>query len=323
MAALFSKFQKPVSRLAWWPALLWAALSGAAETNTYSPPAGSPSVTLPLEFKRGHFVVPAQVSGSNSVWLMLDSGFSITMVDPKLAQILNLKQIGHTTIAGIAGEEQADVFEGFPFDFAGATYLPHRVATLPSEAKKRSRRLEGILGSGFFRRFVLEIDPKAKTLKLHDPKAYNYAGSAEVIALRLRNSAPVVDAAINIPGRPPIQGRFEIDTGCDGGLCLGHDFVEANHLLETGGQARDGGRTGVGGDAQTRIGSVPQLQLGRLTVNKPEVNFFLQGSPVDRGHAGHIGIDILRQFKIVFDYSRQQMFLESYAPAKAGGSVLQ
>jgi len=314
---LFSKFQKnPVSRLAWWPALLWAALSGAAETNTVTPAAGPSSVTLPLELKRGHFVVPAQVSGSNSVWLMLDSGFSITMIDPKLAQMLSLKQIGHTTITGIAGEEQADVFEGVPFDFAGATYLPHRVAALPSEAKKRSRRLEGILGSGFFRRFVLEIDPRTKTIKLHDPKTYNYAGSGEVLPLRLRNSAPVVEAAIIIPGRPPIQGRFEIDTGCDGGLCLGHDFVEANHLLEPEGEVRKGGRTGVGGDAQTRIGYVPQLQLGRLTVNKPEVNFFLQGSPVDRGHAGHIGVEVLRQFRIVFDYARQRMLLESYAPPK-------
>jgi hypothetical protein len=31
---------------------------------------------------------------------------------------------------------------------------------------------------------------------------------------------------------------------------------------------------------------------------------------VDRGLAGHIGLEALRQFKVIFDYSRRQMILE-------------
>ena len=73
------------------------------------------------------------------------------------------------------------------------------------------------------------------------------------------------------------------------------------------------GRIGVGGDAQTKVGSVPQLQLGRLTVDKPEANYFLKGSPVERHLAGHIGMEVLRQFRIIFDYSRQRMILEPYS----------
>ena len=256
-------------------------------------------------------IVPARVNGSNSVWLMLDTGFSISTIDPRLAEALKLRRIGHTTIAGIAGEEQADVFEGVVFDFAGASYLPRRVAALPSEKKKRSRRMEGILGAGFFRRFVVEIDPKAKVIRLHNPKDYKYSGPGEILRFQFRNSTPVIDAIINIPGRPSIRGRFEIDTGCDGGLCLGHDFVESNKLLPAAGRVQGGGRAGVGGDAETKVGSVPELQLGRLTVKKPEANFFLQGSPVEGNLAGHIGIGVLRQFRMVFDYSRQQLILES------------
>jgi predicted aspartyl protease len=241
---------------------------------------------------------------------MLDTGFSISVVDPRLADLLKLKRTGKTTIAGIAGEEQADVYEGAVFDFAGASYSPRRVTALPSDKNKRRRRMEGILGAGFFRRFVVELDPKGKTIQLHDPKTYEYSGPGESLPINLRNTTPVVEASINIPGRPSVRGRFEIDTGCDGGLCLGHDFVEANKLLEAGGQIQRGGRTGVGGDAQTKVGSVPQLQLGRLTVDKPEANFFLTGSPVERHLAGHIGMEVLRQFKVIFDYSRQRMILE-------------
>ena len=308
-AAFLSERQKPLTWLWLGRALLFSALSGTAQPNNLSP-ANQQTVSLPLEFKRGHMFISAQVNGSNSVWLMLDTGFTITVIDPKLADLLKLKQVGKTTIAGISGAEQAEVFAGPAFDFSGASYVPRRVATLPSEKRKRSRRMEGILGAGFFRRFVVEIDPKARTIKLHEPKDFKYSGTGEVLPFRLRNSTPVVEASINIPGRPPISGRFEIDTGCDGGLCLGHDFVEANKLLEAAGQIRGGGRTGVGGDAQTKTGSVPQLQLGRLTVNKPEANFFLEGSPVEHGNAGHIGMEVLRQFKMVFDYAGQQLILE-------------
>lgn len=288
-------------------------LAAVAASNAATGPEGT---RLHFDFKRGHIILPAQVDGSNSVWFMLDTGFSITVVDPRLAELLKLRRMGQTTIVGIAGEERADLFAGPAFDFAGARYAPRRVAALPSDNHKRSRRLEGILGAGFLRRFVVEIDPHAQTITLHEPKDYHYTGPGEVVPLKLRNSTPVVEAAINLPGRPPVRGQFEIDTGCDGGLCLGHDFVEANGLQEAGGPTQGGSRSGIGGDAQINVGSVPQLQLGRLTVDKPEANFFQQGSPVEGGYAGHIGMGVLRQFRIIFDYSREQLMLE---PPSASG----
>jgi hypothetical protein len=66
----------------------------------------------------------------------------------------------------------------------------------------------------------------------------------------------------------------------------------------------------VGGGATTRNGHWPELQIGALRIAKPDIDFFLEGSPVDRGLAGHIGMGVLKNFKIIFDYSRRQMILE-------------
>ena len=103
------------------------------------------------------------------------------------------------------------------------------------------------------------------------------------------------------------------DTGCDDGLCLGRDFVDSQQL---GGEegTRGGTKQGVGGGARIREGTVAQLQLGRLTVEKPPVNFFTEGSPAGKGCAGHIGMAALRHFKVIFDYSRRRMILESSGP---------
>ena len=49
--------------------------------------------------------------------------------------------------------------------------------------------------------------------------------------------------------------------------------------------------------------------MGKLVVEKPSANMFLEGSPVDAPLAGHIGWELLKEFQIVFDYSRRQMIL--------------
>ena len=66
----------------------------------------------------------------------------------------------------------------------------------------------------------------------------------------------------------------------------------------------------MGGDAATREGHLPKLQLGRFTLENLPANFFTEGSPVAAGLAGHIGMGTLRKFTVIFDYSRKRMILE-------------
>src|SRR3989442_1782613 len=233
-------------------------------------------------------MVSARVNGSEPASVMIDTGYSINMLSPELVEALGLKRSGHITIVGIAGEERAKVYDGATFDLGGATYSPRRVAALPASYQKRWRKRDGVLGAGFFRRFVVEVDPSAKSFTLHEPETFRYSGEGEIIPFKFKDSTPVVDGAIVLLDRDPVQGRFEIDTGCDGGLCLGSDFVEANQLVESSGATKSSGRSGVGGDTQTRIGRVAKFRLGSQMIEKPLTNFFLEGSPVGDGLAGHI-----------------------------------
>ena len=184
------------------------------------------------------------------------------------------------------------------------------VAALPASYQRHWRKRDGVVGAGFFRRFVVEIDPKAKKVLLHEPESFRYSGLGQIVPFKFQQATPIVEGAIILPDRAPVEGRFEIDTGCDGGLCLGSDFVEANHLVESSEKTESSSRRGVGGDTRTKIGRVPKFRLGNQFIEKPLTNFFLEGSPVDHDLAGHIGMDIFRRFKVIFDYSRERMILE-------------
>lgn len=274
----------------------------------------TPLTTLSINTSRDRIMVPVTLNGSNGLSFMLDTGFSMTMIHPDLAEPLKLRRTGEITIAGIAGEERAPTYEGAIFEIGGVKYEPRRVAALASDTNRRRRR-DGILGSGLFRQFVIEIDFARKQLALYAPTNFAYAGKGEVIPLRFRRfgTTPIIDGTINTTTNgTPIRGEFEIDTGCDSGICLGQHFIEANHLLDDA-ETRGGGKFGVGGGAKTRSGHLPQLQLGSTRIDKPQTDFFIEGSPVDRPLAGHIGIGVLQRFKVIFDYSRRQMILEPRA----------
>ena len=279
----------------------------AAETKTN---AASSVVRVPLEIRHGAASVMARVNDSQPLAFKLDTGFGVTAIHPELVASLGLKRAGTLSINGIAGKEEADWYAGATFDFAGEKYSPRRVAVIPSDAQRPRRERDGILGSSFFRRFVVEIDPKQKLVTLHDPGQFNYIGHGEIIPLQFRRDTPIVEAAFKFPDQAPVVARYEIDSGCDGALCLGHDFVESNRLDELALPRRNGSRSGVGGSVATHEGRLPEFQLGAQKLTNVSANFFAKGSPVDPGLAGHIGLGVLREFKVIFDYSRRRMILE-------------
>lgn len=281
----------------------------AAETKTNE--AASVVARVPLELRRGAAFVKVRVNDSEPLAFKLDTGFGVTTIHPELAETLSLKPAGRLTINGIAGAEQADWLSGASFQFGGTKYSPRRIARIPSDASRPRRQGDGILGAGFFRRFVVELDTAGKAMTLHDPVQFNYTGKGEIIPLQFRRDTPTVEATIHLPDREPLRARYEIDSGCDGALCLGHDFVKTNQLDDAAAHKRDSSRTGVGGSVDTHETRLPQIQLGTRRLDNVEANFFREGSPVDDDLAGHIGMGVLREFKVILDYSRRRMILES------------
>jgi predicted aspartyl protease len=265
-------------------------------------------VVLTYQSRRGHVMVPARLNGSNALSLLLDTGYDMTMLHPDYVQSAALRRTGRISIVGIAGEAPAGVFEGPAFDFGGVTWKPRRIAAFPPDNEGRSRRRDGVLGSGFFRRFVVEIDSRTKTITLREPDSYVYSGDGEILPLTFKGTTPIVDASFRLPDQSEVKAQLELDTGCDGALCLGKPFVDAHQLVPTNSFARTA--SGVGGSTRTRTGHLPQLQLGRLVIKKPSADFFLEGSPVDPPLAGHIGWELLRDFKVIFDYTRKRVILE-------------
>lgn len=271
--------------------------------------------TVPAKFNHGRVILPASVNGAGPFSFLLDTACTIPTLHPELVDELSLQPRGSVRIHGIAGIERAPTYRNVAFDLKGATYRPRRVAAIPSERSESRRRRDGVIGSSFFEQFVVEINGPAETVRLHSPTNFNYLGKGEMLEFRFLAEIPVIKGTIVYPDRPPIETKFEIDTGCDSGLCLGDHFVNEHRLLEAA-EGRADRKFGVGGSTRTHNGSVPLLELGKLKVQKPQADFFLEGSPVDKPLAGHIGAGIFQRYNVIFDYPRKRIIIEAQPSAR-------
>ena len=210
----------------WARALRMFSLVTLSSSLTLPTHASEPIARVHFSSSRERVMVPVRMNGSNGLSFLLDTGYGITMIHPELAEPLQLRRAGQITIAGIAGDEKAPTFEGAVIDIGGAKYEPRRVAALTSESSRRRRR-DGILGSGLFRQFVIEIDFAGKQLSLYAPSNFTYGGKGEVIPMRFRRggTTPIISASVPGTNNVLIPAEYEIDTGCDSSICLGHDFI--------------------------------------------------------------------------------------------------
>ena len=274
----------------------------------FSSAAESLVASIPVKLLHNRILLTAKINEKGSFTLLLDSGCTVPTLHPNLVDDLGLEASGRVRIQGIAGLERAPTYRNVVIDFGDAQYKPRRVASVPSE-REHSRRRDGVIGSGFLETFVVEYRPKEKVLKLHSPSAFEYNGKGEIIPFRLREEIPVIEASLQLPNGASLKGEFEVDTGCDSGVCLGEHFVRKNNLIEDlAGKKSE--KFGIGGKVETLDARIPVFRIGGREFKNTQSDLFLDGSPVDEPLAGHIGMGLLGRTSVILDYARKRIILE-------------
>jgi hypothetical protein len=264
--------------------------------------------TIPVKHQHNRILLTAKINDKGPFSLLLDTGCTVPTLHPTLIDELGLEPSGRVRIQGIAGLERAPTYRNVVVDLGEAQYKPRRVASVPSE-REHSRRRDGVIGSGFFETFVVEYSPKEKVLKLHTPAAFEYKGNGESVPFRLREEIPVIEASLQLPNGSTLKGEFEVDTGCDSGVCLGEHFVRKHNLIEDlAGKKSE--KFGIGGKVETLDARIPVFRIAGREFKNTQSDLFLDGSPVDEPLAGHIGMGLLGRATVIFDYTGKRMILE-------------
>jgi hypothetical protein len=302
-------------------ALVLLALGTCVFTPSHQVPSAAKSiVTIPADVTSyGLIFVRTRINNSQPLSFALDSGASFPVViDSRRARDLGLKLQGNLTLEGGAGAGTFEVAmtSGVSVSFGGLELSGQTAAVfaLGSLEAIAGRPLDGLIGRDLFTRYVVEIDYLGKKISLYAPQTYTYSGTGESIPIALRGDYLFVPAKIGLPGRPPLEGQFLVDTG--GGFVtaiLNAPFARSRGVpAPTQGAVLDSSLSGLGGQISLHVCRATSFALGKLAIREPVI-YVSQ----DRGGAlatadfdGVIGGEILRRFKVIFDYSRRRLILE-------------
>ncbi len=297
---------------------------------------GRNALKIPFRLYSNHVYMHVAVNGSAPLWFLLDTGAG-NIIDDRRAQALGLK-LGSPgrTIGSGEGEVDYAYARDIKYVLSGVTVTKQRFAVVKLSGVEEcsnsvevdrqgeiSRRLQplmgdqrqpldGVLGNEFFKLFVVEIDYGTQSISLYDPGSYKYDGQGEVIPLEIEGHI-FIRAPLKSSKSGVIPGRFLIDTGAMTALMLNRPFVEKSGLMPPADQTRPFELCGIGGGSPARIGTLESLRLGSIEVKNP-ITIFSEaraGSLASEDYDGMIGNATLRHFKVVFDYSRKRMILES------------
>ncbi|HKV99866.1 MAG TPA: carboxypeptidase regulatory-like domain-containing protein [Vicinamibacterales bacterium] len=286
-------------------------------------PSGPPPIPretcVPVDMSRGVMIVRARLNdyATEPVWMILDSGASVTVVAEALATARGMD-------VRPAGEMQSGIGEGrarlgriprLSMHIAGAQIDTTTAVTLPlgSDFGVIDHAVDGVLGSEVFLKFVVRIDYATASVRFFDPGTFDYKGPGVPVPITLAGNSPEVRVQVEAGGRP-LAATVEVDTGSDGTVGLNRPFVDANHLLD-GRPTVAGYAMGVGGEASMTIGRIDALRLGPFIFANPVVGFSRasQGNTASKSRDGIMGAAILHRFTLYLDYPHRRIILEPNA----------
>jgi predicted aspartyl protease len=273
---------------------------------------GSPtSTSLPFKLVDGRIFVNVSINGEGPFAFLFDTGGNAT-VSTDVAEQLKLPS-GETETGTGTGEKpitavNTTVRELQIGDLRMSNVAFHVISLSDAPAVFGKQPVDGIIGLPILERLVVKIDYERNRLEFTLPSAYTPRDSGTTIHFERVRYVPLIHATLD-----GIPGIFGVDTGARLSLLLYGPFVDQNNLRAKY-HPEVSGVTGwgLGGPIRSQVARGKLFVMGNLEVHDPLVRMSLQTSGVLTASdtSGLIGPDILSQFNITLDYSRQSITLE-------------
>lgn len=188
---------------------------------------------------------------------------------------------------------------------------------------KMGKTIHGVIGYDILKNLIVEIDYRKKKIRFHDSNQYNWkkCKKCEEFPLTIYRNKPYIDASVIVnENEPVIPVKMLIDSGGSDALWIFEYSKE--YLVTPEKYFEDFLGVGLSGTIYGNRSRISELQIGSYRFEGPTVSFL---DSVSTEHArtykarnGSIGSNILKRFKVWFDYSNQRVMLKKSASFKDG-----
>jgi len=169
--------------------------------------------------------------------------------------------------------------------------------------------IDGVLGSEFFKNFIVKIDYISRMITIYDPVGFSVPKSKKwkEVPLNLVSDKPYIDLTISSEKSQRMLTLL-VDSGSSDVLWL---FDEDDFIKEAPkNYFQDFLGLGFSGNIYGKRSRIPKLSLGEFNLNNVSTSFPEDESTTSarrvNNRSGSVGGGFLRRFTVIFDYGRSR-----------------
>ena len=277
-------------------------------------------IDIPFDYVNGFIIVNLTFDGILPLRFIFDTGAEHTILSKReLTDLLDVDYKRRFPILGadLSKELFAYLVQGVEIQFGSIIAKNRSILVLEEDYFRFEEfagvNVQGILGSDFFRRFIIKINYNRRVISLYDPQYFDPPGkSFAKIPIEVNRNKPYLNARVKFHQDTSLQLRLLMDSGASLALLLNTDSHPDLNLPERVIPSNLG--VGLGGYIQGYMGRIQELGLDSFAFNEvisqfQDVSFFVDTSYTSMRN-GIIGNDILSRFTIIIDYIKEVAYFE-------------
>jgi Aspartyl protease/PDZ domain len=294
--------------------LLWLALAtGSIGQNHDGATIGHEES---FECEKGLVFIKAAINQSRALDVVLDTGASVSVIAPSVAQELKLKMLSTAEAAGPGrgSNTKLHIANGVAIETDGVKVGDQNIAALPVDyiAVQAGHPTEGILSVNAFASDAVDVDYETKRLRFVDSAKFAPSPGAVEVPLKINDGVPLIQAQVQTPRGETATGTFILDSGFTATIIFSKPFLDLHPEFIHSIPKIDVPRiSAVGGSMQMQLGRISSLQIGHFVFKEPIANFPVNPAGVltNAKIAGIVGAGVLKRFHVVYDYLRSRILL--------------
>jgi hypothetical protein len=270
-----------------------------------------PLTILPFELKSDNRIyLKCKVNESDSLLFVFDTGAETMVINQNISgKNLTMNFDGEVDNIGTNGISKAPLSTKNSFSFGGISATDVSFISVPYGESV----FDGVLGSTFMKKYIIEVDYRKKKMSFYDPVSYKYNNKEyEKLKVHFYKKIPLAEASVIINGKK-YKGKYELDTGSDGSLMLSAPFVDLHgltHQLKTVAHATASGSDGT--KSISPIVVLPEMGIGgkHFYVIPAILSTAESGMAADKNLAGIVGNGFLKRFDMIIDMAHDKIYVK-------------
>lgn len=283
---------------------------------------GKKQVDIPFKFTQGFLMLNVRFQHFLPLQLLYDTGAEHTIMFKKdLVQLFDLPFDKSIKILGAdhSQEMYANVVRNVNLQVENTGNIHHDIVVLEDNLlhfeELIGQKIDGILGSSFFRGLIVRVNYKKSKITIYDPKHFQEPSAKDYqkIPIEVHNYKPYIQAQMTTDDSKIYNINLLLDTGAALGLLLNTNTIihsKLPKLIVPGSLGK-----GLGGELMGFLGKTKELHIGafqfsHLLTHFQDLDSLYEGDNFTARN-GLIGNDILSRFDIYFDYFKGYIYLKA------------